>query len=527
MATVTSKWATIPPLISGTFSPGEWANAGVMTMPSGSILVKNDATYLYLAIDLVGDTGNSPGVGDYFWLSFDVDRSGSITANFDINYGIHPTLPIKIGKQFYLGPGSWTGIVSTPSTALARQGFSSTTASPVPHRIWELRIPFSDLGIAPMGAATLPYLRFGLRVASSTPGFVTDFPPNFFNTFAGLHSIYLATSPETIYPPGTAGPVIGGVGLIPFTTISGGRANTAAPYVPTVTNAAFGGVLNFIYNRPNLLGFWAAGARRYSVLHRVGSSGAFTPLRRTWSNYRWNGVDYVLDAFAPDASDRYELKDPTLDYSTKDLLFQWNTTGGSGEPPTPNGIHEFQVQFFNASGTVVATPAQTLQLYVDNALPQLQIYEIRYKGNVIAPCEVVEIDETLEPVQVRYRAFDPEGNLLEYALSAFYGGPGTPSINLLPTGTGAYPGGNWTGVADTMVNCPVTPNKFPPVSCAYQFRLSATPRVTNGYGYIGHTEVTTHVTLRRPGAPPFSATPILLTPLGTKPSLEGFSVVGS
>ncbi len=528
MATVTSKWASTAPAISGTFSPGEWTGAGALPMPGGVIFVKNDANFLYVALDMVNDTGNSPGVGDYFWLSFDVDRNGSITPNVDVDYGIYPTLPIRIGKSFYLGPGIWTGIQTTPSLAAAQQGFSATSSSATPHRIWELRIPLDEVGITAWGGGTLPYVRFGLRVASSSPSFVTDFPPGFFTNFAGLHTIYLATSPDTVYPPGTAGPVIAGVGLIPFTKIIGGRATTDAGYYPRVINAAFGEVLNFIYNRPNVQGFWAAGARRYSVLHRVGSSGAFTPLRRAWSNYRWTGTDFVLDSFAPDANSRYELKNPSLDYSTKDLLFQWNTPGNASEAPAATGIHEFQIQFFNTAGGLVASPAQTLQLYIDNALPQLQLYEIRYKGATVAPCSIVEITETPDPVQVRFRAFDPEGNLLSFALQAYYGGPGTAPVNLLPAGMGSYPGaGIWTGVADTTVNCPVAPDKFPPRTCAYQFRLSARPRVTNGYGYIGYTEVTSHVTFRRPGGPAALAAPKpLVTPFGTRLGPDGFNVVG-
>jgi hypothetical protein len=517
-------------MISGAFSPGEWTGAGTLPMPGGSILVKNNAEFLYLAIDLANDTGNSPGVGDYFWLSFDVDRSGSITPNFDINYGIYPSLPIKIARQFYLGPGTWTGILATPSPAAAQQGFATTPSSAVPHRIWELRIPLSELGIAAFGATTLPSVRFGLRVASTTPAFVTDFPPGFFTNFAGLHTIYLSTAPDTNYPAGTAGAVIGGVGLIPATKIIEGRATTEAPYVPTVTKAAFGGTLNFIYNRPNIVALWAGGAKRYAVLHRAGNSGAFTPLRRAWSNYRWTGSTFLLDSFAPDANDRYELKNPGLDYSTKDLLFQWQTTGSSGEPPTPSGLHEFQIQFFTAAGAALATPpalAQTLQLYVDNALPQLQLYEIRYKGATVAPCSIVEITETPDPVQVRFRAFDPEGNLLSYALRAHYGAPGTPSLNLLPAGVGNYPGGNWTGEADTTVNCPVTPSKFPPTTCAYQFRLNATPRVINGYSYIGYTEVTAHVTFHRAGAAAFAAPMPLIAPFGTRVDTQNFRVVGS
>ena len=65
MAIVTSKWAETAPALTGTFSPGEWAVSGVLPMPGGFIHVKNNANFLYLAIDLTNDTGNTPGVGDY------------------------------------------------------------------------------------------------------------------------------------------------------------------------------------------------------------------------------------------------------------------------------------------------------------------------------------------------------------------------------------------------------------------------------------------------------------------------------
>src|SRR5262249_52469722 len=135
MAAVRSGWASAPVAVSGTFSPGEWTDAGVLPMPSGVVLVKNDANFLYLALDLVGDTGNSPGAGDYFWLSFDVARNAAITPNFDVNYGIYPALPIRIGRQYYLGPGAWTGLLATPSPSSAQQGFAATPRSATPHRI--------------------------------------------------------------------------------------------------------------------------------------------------------------------------------------------------------------------------------------------------------------------------------------------------------------------------------------------------------------------------------------------------------
>jgi hypothetical protein len=527
MAAVRSRWAAVAPALSGTFSPGEWSDAGVLPMPGGFIMVKNDANFLYLALDLTTDTGNTAGVGDYFWVSFDVDRSMTITPYFDVDYGIYPTLPIRIGRQYYLGPGTWTGILGEPSQSAVQQGFAASPHSATPHRIWEMRLALSEIGISSLGNTTSPYVRFGLRVASTSPSFVTDFPPGFYTNFASLHEIYLATGPSEIYPPGTAGPVIGGVGLIPATTISGGRATTAPTYVPHVTNAAFGGILNFIYNRPNVVALWGAGARKYRILHRVGTSGSFAPLRRTWSNYRWTGSTYVLESFGPDNNDRYPLKDPSFDYATKDLLFQWNSAGGGGDPAIPTGLHEFQVEFRNSSGAVVASPSQTLQLYIDNAMPELQIYGIEYKGAPVQPCSIVEITETPDPVRVRFRAYDPEGDLLSFALRAYYGGSGTPAINLLPAGMGSYPGGNWQGVADQWVNCPTSPVRFPPVTCAYQIRLSAHPRVTNGYGYIGYNETMTHVTFRRPGAPVFVLAEPLEIPFGFRAGPEKLFVIGT
>lgn len=103
-----------------------------------------------------------------------------------------------------------------------------------------------------------------------------------------------------------------------------------------------------------------------------------------------------------------------------------------------------------------------------------------------------------DPVQIHIRAFDVEGDLYSYALNAYYGNNLVFSPALASAG---YPGGNWQGVPDLWVSAPVAPNKFPPVTCAYQIRLSATPRVTNGYGYIGYAEATDHVTFIRPGGP--------------------------
>jgi hypothetical protein len=115
--TARSVWTTTPLITPQGFSPAAWANAGVMPIPEGFMMVQNDANFLYVMLDLVNDKGNDPGVGDYFWLTFDVDGNAAITANVDLNYGIYPFWPINIGKQYCLGQG---GGLPSPTIQLNR-----------------------------------------------------------------------------------------------------------------------------------------------------------------------------------------------------------------------------------------------------------------------------------------------------------------------------------------------------------------------------------------------------------------------
>ncbi len=484
MAFLRSVWTSTPINVSAAYSPAAWADAGTMHLPVGLMLVKNDDKFLYIALDLAGDNGNSPGTNDYFWLTFDVDRNRSITARLDINYSIYPTLPIHIGYQFYLGAGRWTGLTSGTPLAIAHQTFGPSAASAAPHRIWQLRIPFSQIGVDLTGAP--PDVPFGLRVASSSPSFVHDVPSNFFGDFSHLHDLIFALGPDT-YPPGTAGVTLGGVGNIPATTINAlsGRATTAPTYHPHVVNAAFGGVLNILGNNVTMGTLYGAGARKYRIKHRQGTSGSFANFRQNWSNYHWVGGTYVLESFGPDADDMYPLPNPADDYSIQKLLLQWNTRGAV------NGIHQFEAEFFNAGGGAVPSPAQTLTLLVDNSAPDVEILGIRYRGTDIKPCDIVDITAPPAPVEIHIRASDAAGNLNSYALNAYYG-----MNQQFPLASAGYPGiGDWHGPSpDPWISAPLS---FPPQTCAYQFRLGATKRITNGYDYIGYWETTDHVTLRK------------------------------
>jgi hypothetical protein len=415
----------------------------------------------------------------------------------DVNYGIYPTLPIRIGRQYFLGPGSWTGIQTTPSPAACANGFGPSPNSPVPHRIWEMRLPLAEIGVPSLGSSIDPAIRFGLRVASSSPGFTFDFPANFFTDFSKLNAILLArTAP---LPAGVGGPVMGSIGLIPAAApqLVGGYANTAPGYYLYADEAAFGGTLNIIGNRTTLQNLWAAGARRYRVLHRAGSVGAFTPLLQSWQNYRWNGSVYALESFAWDSNSMYPLTNPADDYTIDDLLIQWNTVGSIG-------IHELQVEFHrdDAALTLVPSTPQTVQLMIDNNLPLVKINQVLHNGMPTAPCAMETMTDNSDGVRFNITASDLEGNLNGYSLTAFWGAGASATVFSDSYPAHRNPAHQWVGVNGQVVPAG---EWVPPVTCAYQFRLTATPRVINGYSYIGNVEDSFHVTLiKPPSAAPFA-----------------------
>lgn len=495
-----SGWAMTPPSISSGFVPAEWENAGIVQLPNtGFLMLKNDAKYLYVALDVVQDTGNSPNMGDYFWLSFDVDGNAAITVNKDVDYGIYPTLPIRIGRQFYLGKGTWTGILTDPSTSLACQFFGTTPKSNQSHRIWMLRLELAEIGVNFAALTGPPKIRFGLRLSSTTPGFTHDFPENFFNDFSHLMEAWLATAPAL---PATKGLPIAGVGRIPADKIhTDGRATTDPSYFLPVTNGAFGGIVHVIGDETMMRNlFNNLHVRKYRVKCEL-PGGGLTDIRQSWSNYRLvPNEGWVLETFGPDVNGMYPMPNPIDLFSIDHLFLQWNTTGFG------SGLYKLSMEFFDVDGKLVkltipgTTEVQKLPLFVDNNLPDLRILSVRYKGQEVPACAIVKVTDTPDPVQIDIKAFDPEGNLASYQLDALYGDNVTFQP---PLAHGVYPGsGNWQGVAQATISVSATgPNKFPPTTCAYEFRLSALPRVTNGYDFVGYTQTTRHVTFERTGTP--------------------------
>ena len=114
MGIIKSSWAGTPISLDDQLEDAVWSGAqdNKMKFDGGFMLAKNDAKYLYVVLDVVKDTHNDPGTGDYFWFTFDRNRNRAITPNYDVNYGNYPGNPNKMGRQYYKGAGRWTGLLN-------------------------------------------------------------------------------------------------------------------------------------------------------------------------------------------------------------------------------------------------------------------------------------------------------------------------------------------------------------------------------------------------------------------------------
>jgi len=457
MAVVRSTWADQPIVVGKHLDSPGWAGAAELALDGvGSVLIKNDARHLYVGIDVVADWDADD---DFFWLGVDADRDGTVTPNRDRLYGPWPDRPGVVGKQYYLGPTTFTHLLDTDPECEAYAGFGPSAANPSPHRTWTMRLPLRELDVALAAERVPPVVHVGFRIGSVNP------PVDHSSIdFADGHRLVLATRPSSTYPPGTEGAVIGGIGLIPATTIDGdGRATTAPGYSVVVTDAAFGGSLNVIGNRATLQYLWALGARRHRVLHRAPGAATSQPLRQAWINYRWDGNTDHPESYSPDASGAYAMLDPSANYSIDSLLVRWDTSSGQ-----PAGLHTLEAEFLRDDGSAVAPPvAAPLTLRLANAGPRVVLDSVRGADGEVRACGSVPAGQALD---FDLTAVDSEAGLASYSLVARWG-----EGQLHVIGGAPYtPPGPWNGGSFTHRWTPAQP-------CAYAFEVAASSRVTDGY----------------------------------------------
>ena len=172
------------PQIDGLVNEGEWKNISIeYSLPHGVMYYINDDRYLYILIDLVEDTGNDLPVedapyGDFFYITFDIEKNGIIDAEKDINYARYLDR-YAMGLQYYLETDAWTGLYKTSS--LFEVGFGPSFNSSTPHRIWEFAFSLDEIH-AQLGDT----IYVGVLTYSQTPPFDDFVPNNFTKNFSKL-----------------------------------------------------------------------------------------------------------------------------------------------------------------------------------------------------------------------------------------------------------------------------------------------------------------------------------------------------
>jgi len=176
-----SPFAHLPPVIDGTLTAGEWNRSAGLEIDSGYLRVQNDASSVYVLLDVTGDTGLDPS--DYVWVSFDVDLDGSITPGIDLNYRASPGSG-RLGVQDYLGEG-WSALEESYSRYAS--GYGKSLQSRVNHRFWEIAFSLPEVGSTAGGAVGI-----GMRVGSGDPSIDEEIPEGFYLDLSNLVGINLS-----------------------------------------------------------------------------------------------------------------------------------------------------------------------------------------------------------------------------------------------------------------------------------------------------------------------------------------------
>jgi hypothetical protein len=366
-------------------------------------------------------------------------------------------------------------------------------------------------------------LRVDLSTSSGVPTF-TGLPSNPSGiSVNGLGAAAYITTNGSVIRVDLSGlamgePVFIGVGNTPSTSINAlGYANTVhtlPPYFDS-TDAPFGGTLNIFGNLNN---FRALGATHYRV--NVNDGSTTTALTNTWNTTHYNPVTGFYEPFAvapvnvpavPTPFDHlYEISSDYPLLATRwwppFLMLRW--------PSGANGTFTFSVEIFKVSGTTVTnlTPLlpvakNKLVLRIDNDPPEADILHI-YQHGSLAPLSVCQIIQPPAfpafpgalPLDFEIKASDPNGHLLSYGVTAYFGHTSPPATVLsdtfVPGHVVGLPPHLWFGTSS--LRGPAA-GWIPPCNCAYTFIIDVWKRTIDGNGYFIHSGAHQSITIMNAG----------------------------
>ncbi|RNC72666.1 MAG: hypothetical protein ED859_01515 [Desulfuromonadales bacterium] len=274
-----------------------------------------------------------------------------------------------------------------------------------------------------------------------------------------------------------AGPILLGIGHVPADRIVGGYADTTADpgYFFQVKDTPFGGTLPLMVNFEKA---FSIGARYYKVL----VDGV--EYKQPYSDYRWNNptARFELQTITP-ATGYYPVRGPG------ELWYNHWLGGMVDTSALTNALHTITIRLFGAKSAASeigsgADPGRSVQLMIDNRWPTARIDRILHDGTEVGVCEIVASGSDAFTFEIT--AWDPEGHLLSYGLSALWGDNKSAAV-----ASGAYvpnPTKKWNGIAATAVPTPAWHATVAgdPTSrrCAHTFYLSVWDRVIDGFNYL-------------------------------------------
>ena len=217
---VSSTLAITAPRVDGQLDFREWFFAsGRVSFEHGFIAVANDATRLYLLVDVLGDDHADPRAGllqgDWIEVFVDMDADGFITPDLDKVYTLLPgSYDLRV-QEFASSAGERHDPDPAPTYSSIAAGFGCFSddateflylppLAPVceEHRVWEVAIDLEEVGQFPSSPTPpLVGLKIGILVHSHLPGFTDEVPDGFPADFSQMLEIDLASTAPVIVDP--------------------------------------------------------------------------------------------------------------------------------------------------------------------------------------------------------------------------------------------------------------------------------------------------------------------------------------
>jgi len=280
--------------------------------------------------------------------------------------------------------------------------------------------------------------------------------------------------------------------------------------IPAYDDAPFGGGLyiNGLFGDVDI----ANGVRYYQILMAkwVGgmapADGDYAPLHDSLYKVKytpqWDGtvlIQYInLGAKTIMGVDNlYELTYNGW-WSNLDLRIIWDSTQAE------NGKYTLTFRAFRENPAIPGTLLQYnpipnsldhLTLIVNNTYCDAVIHNVKYeptnpnyiaaKDGEIPECGMIDLVSDTENLRFTITANHPDGYMRYWVLDALYGKNQYAGWIAQSGYPGVVPPNNWPGVVNTEFDSS-DGALIPWQNCAYQFRLRAYSRITNGFGYLDY-----------------------------------------